>query len=103
MKTTVTFDLPEEVTLSEHDLAMIVAGKLFSERLISAGKAAEMAHVSKREFLETIGKYGYSFLNLTAQEVNQDLTNVINQKLKQNGLRISEAVEKEVAKLANEL
>ncbi len=78
MKTTVTVDLPESVHLSEKDLAMIIAGKLFSERIISAGAAAEMARVSKREFLESLGKYGYSFLNLTAEEVKQDLTNVSN-------------------------
>ena len=78
MKTTLILDLPEDVNLKEHDLAMIVAGKLFSERIISAAKAAEMVHVSKREFLESIGKYGYSFLNLTPEEVKQDLTNVLH-------------------------
>ena len=78
MKTTVTFDLPEDVKLSERDVAMIVAGKLFSERIISAGKAAEMVSISKREFLENIGKYGYSFLNLTADEIKSDLTNVLH-------------------------
>lgn len=33
-------DLPDNIKLTAGDAAMIIAGKLYSERLLSAGKAA---------------------------------------------------------------
>jgi hypothetical protein len=66
-------DLPDNIKLTARDAAMIIAGKLYSERLLSAGKAASLVGISKREFLESLGQYGYSFLNLTAEEIRQEL------------------------------
>ena len=69
------FDLPDNIKLTERDAAMIIAGKLYSERLVSAGKAASMVGITKGEFLESLGQYGYSFLNLTADEIRTELEN----------------------------
>lgn len=69
------FDLPDNIKLTARDAAMIIAGKLYSERLISAAKAAALVGISKGQFLESLGKYGYSFLNLTEEEIRQELKN----------------------------
>ncbi len=59
---TLTLEVPDAVPVDEKELALILAAKLFEMGHLSAGKAAEMAGVSKREFLEQVGRYGVSWL-----------------------------------------
>ena len=69
-------DLPEGVSLSGLDAAMIIAGKLWQEGYISYGKAARMVGVTKKEFIESLGKYGYPFTNISSDELRQELEHV---------------------------
>jgi predicted HTH domain antitoxin len=69
-------DLPEGVKLSEYDAAMIIAGKLWQEGYTSYGKAARMVGIDKKEFIESLGKYGYPFTNISSYELYQELDNV---------------------------
>lgn len=64
-----TLTLPEEV--NERDFKMAVAAILFDKAIFSSGQAAEFVGVSKKEFLETVGKFGVSVFGETAD----DLTN----------------------------
>lgn len=52
---------------------MIVAAKLFEMVELSSGQAAEMAGITKREFLETVGKYGVSIFQYDADELKAGL------------------------------
>jgi predicted HTH domain antitoxin len=79
----ITLDIPEDITLSEHDAAMIIAGKLWLEGHLSYGEAAKMAGISKREFIESLGKYGYPFTNITGNDLKDDL-HVAEKWLSQN-------------------
>ena len=72
-----TVELPEQVTdVDEKEVRMIIAARLFEQGKLSSGRAAEVAGVTKREFIETVGKYGVSiFGQLSMEEVQSDLEN----------------------------
>ena len=65
--------LPEGVKISESELKMILAAKLFDMGELSSGQAAKMVGISRREFLETVGKYGVSIFQYDAEELREDL------------------------------
>jgi predicted HTH domain antitoxin len=73
MNATVEMTIPEGVTISETELKMIVAAKLFEMGEVSSGQAAQIAGVSKREFLESVGKYGVSIFGYDSDELKRDL------------------------------
>lgn len=55
---TLTINLPDSE--DEQDVRMRVAGFLMENGVYTYGQAADLAGVSKREFIETIGRYGFS-------------------------------------------
>jgi predicted HTH domain antitoxin len=65
--------LPESVQLSEFDIKMTLAAKLYEDGTLSGGQAAELVGISKRSFLEQLGKYGVSIFGYTADELKEDL------------------------------
>ncbi len=73
MTATLELKLPDSVQLSEFDIKMTLAAKLYEDGTLSGGQAAEMVGISKREFLENLGKYGVSIFGYTADEVGKDL------------------------------
>jgi len=73
MNEVVELTLPKSLSISESELKMIVAAKLFEMGELSSGQAAEMAGITKREFLETVGKYGVSIFQYDAEELDRDL------------------------------
>jgi len=73
MSITVELTLPESVRLSGDELKLILAAKLFDLGELSSGQAAKMAGISRREFLESVGKYGVSIFQYTADELKEDL------------------------------
>lgn len=64
---TITFSLPEDV--NEKDVKMAVAGLLFEKGVFSSGEGAAFVGISKREFIETIGKYGFSIFGETPKDL----------------------------------
>ena len=73
MNGTVELTLPKGVNISDSELKMVVAAKLFDMGELSSGQAAEVAGITKREFLETVGKYGVSIFQYDAEELKEDL------------------------------
>lgn len=73
MTATVELNLPESVTLSDDELKLILAAKLFDLGELSSGQAAKMAGITRREFLESVGKYGVSIFQYDAEEFKEDL------------------------------
>ena len=75
---TATFELklPDSVELSEFDIKMTLAAKLYEDGILSGGQAAELVGISKRSFLEQLGKYGVSIFGYTAEELRQDLERI---------------------------
>ncbi|HRG87470.1 MAG TPA: UPF0175 family protein [Chitinophagales bacterium] len=73
---TITLEIPEGVKLTERDAAMIVAGKLWADGQLSYGQAADMVGISKKEFIEQLGVYGYPFTNISVEDLQHDLNMV---------------------------
>ena len=73
MNGTLELDLPQGVNLSDAELKMILAAKLFDMGELSSGQAAKMVGISRREFLESVGKYGVSIFQYDADELEEDL------------------------------
>ena len=72
---TLTIELPEELSAqAEHDLKMELAGALYAKGLLSTGEAAALVGIGRREFIETMGRYGFSlFDTYTATDFDHDL------------------------------
>jgi predicted HTH domain antitoxin len=70
---TLTIQIPEEA--NEKEIKMAVAALLFDKRLLTAGQAADYAGITKRVFLETVGKFGVSIFNYPASELADDVKN----------------------------
>lgn len=68
--------LPKTVDISDFELKMIIASKLYELGKLSSGQAAELAGLSKRAFLELLGKYNVSVFGYDENELAEDLKNL---------------------------
>jgi len=76
MTITLTLDVPDVLEYEEGDIKMYLASRLYAESKLTAGQAAQIAGISKREFIGTVGKYGVSvFGQTTIEEVLSDMDN----------------------------
>ena len=56
-----------------HHVRLMAALKMFELGKLSSGKAAELAGLSRIEFLETCGRYQVSVFNIPDEDVEQEL------------------------------
>ena len=71
----VTVNLPENVEFKEFDFIVYIASKLYEDGLVSSGQAAEMAGLSKKAFIEILGKYGVSPFSQSEEDLLNDIQN----------------------------
>lgn len=71
----VKVELPDNLNLSEFDVKMILAGQLYENKKLSLGQAAGLVGISKREFIETMGRYGFSLFSSSAEDFRNDQLN----------------------------
>jgi len=57
----------------ERELRFLVAAKLYEMGRISSGRAAEMADMSRVEFLEALGKYRIPVFNYSLEELEREI------------------------------
>ncbi len=69
---TLNIKIPESPDYNEFDLRMILASRLYELGRLTSGQSAEIAGLSKRTFLELLGKYNVSIFGYTIEE--EDLT-----------------------------
>ncbi len=69
---TLTLNIPDSV--NEIDVKFQLAAQLFESGIMSSGQAADLVGISKREFLENVGRYGVSIFG----ETFDDLEKLIN-------------------------
>ena len=67
--------LPDSVEINDFELRMLIAVKLFEDGKLSSGQAAEIVGVSKRTFIELLGKYNVSVFGYNYEELEEDLEN----------------------------
>jgi predicted HTH domain antitoxin len=71
----VTLNLPESLDMKIFDLSIYVAAKLYEDGLVSSGQAAEMVGLSKRAFIEIMGKFGVSVFSESLDDLVKDVGN----------------------------
>ena len=69
---TIEIHIPDEVDLKDADFYMIIASKLYEDGKLSAGQAAEVAGLSKRTFIELLGRYGVSVFSTSLLELESE-------------------------------
>ena len=82
--TQLTLDMPEEAfaTLHKdpaeftHELRIAAAVKWYELELISQGRAAEIAGLTRAEFITALGQYKVSPFQYTAEELIEELRDV---------------------------
>lgn len=72
---TIQLTVPDNLDLKDHEVSMIVATKLYQDAKLSAGQAAAMVGLSKRAFIEMLGKYGVSVFSSSISDLHSDIAN----------------------------
>ena len=80
---TVQIEIPEEVLISlketpetiSRELRILAAVKLFELGKLSSGRAAQLAGISRVEFLMLLGRYQVSPFSLTTEQLERDVHN----------------------------
>jgi predicted HTH domain antitoxin len=67
--------LPDFINIDTQEIQMLLASKLYEKGVLSVGQAAQMAGLSKRTFMELLGRYQVSVLNYPAEDIMQDFEN----------------------------
>ncbi len=70
----ITLNIPEE--FDEAEIAMIVATQLYQLGKLTAGQAADLAGISKREFIERMGNYGVSAFSESKVDLQKDIVSL---------------------------
>ncbi len=71
----IKINLPVGADVDEKEAKMILACQLYERGKITTGQAAKMVGISRREFIESMGKYGASLFHLTNEELESDINN----------------------------
>ena len=72
---TIQINIPDSVEISDNDFIMLVPAKLYEEQKLSSGQAAEMVGLSKRAFIELLGKYRVSIFSKSISDLHLDIKN----------------------------
>lgn len=72
---TIHINIPETVELSDYDITMMLAAKLYEDKKLSTGQAAKLAGLSKRTFIEVLGHYGVSLFSTSLVDLHTDIAN----------------------------
>jgi len=70
---TLQIKIPDSLVLTDFELLMNLAAKLFDRGLLSSGQAAEIVGISKRTFIEIVGRYGVSIFQYDEEELVNEL------------------------------
>jgi len=81
MMATLNINIPEEVIFVlkkdkkalEKDISKMLALKLFSERRLSLGKCAELAEMSKNDFVDYLGENSIDVYRYTEEEFRKEV------------------------------
>jgi predicted HTH domain antitoxin len=60
-------------SLSEDEARLLLAVKLFEVGKVTLGQAAKMAELSKRAFMEILGRYGVPVFNYSPEELRREV------------------------------
>ena len=72
---TLHLKITDSVEKNDNELTMMIAAKLYEDGVLSFGQAAELAGLSKRSFIELLGKYGVSLFSSSPDDLESDIAN----------------------------
>jgi len=72
---TIQINIPDSVEMTDYDFSLMIAVKLYEEKKLSSGQAAKMVGLSKRAFIELLGKYGVSVFSDSVSDLHSDIEN----------------------------
>jgi predicted HTH domain antitoxin len=72
---TIQIQVPDHIDMIDFDFSMIIASKLYQDAKLSSGQAAALVGLSKRAFIETLGKYGVSVMSNSVFDLQSDIAN----------------------------
>ena len=71
----IVLNIPEKLNYSTFDYSVYLAAKLYEDGILSTGQAAEVAQLSKRSFIEIMGRYGVSVFPTSINDLMKDIAN----------------------------
>jgi predicted HTH domain antitoxin len=71
---TLTINLPDNLDLEEFEAKMLFAGQLHAKGKITLGQAADIVGISKRAFMEIMGRFGFSIFNYSVEDLEHDIS-----------------------------
>ena len=72
---TIHLRIPDSIEKNDDEIAILIASKLYEDGTLSTGQAAELAGLSKRTFIELLGKYGVSVFSTSVDDLKSDIAN----------------------------
>ncbi len=72
---TIQINIPDSVEMTDYDFSLMIAVKLYEEKKLSSGQAAKMVGLSKRAFIELLGKYGVSVFSDSLNDLHSEIAN----------------------------
>ena len=72
---TLTLNVPDSLDIDDKEVAIILATKLYEQGRLSLGQAAVLVGLTKRNFIELLGRYNVSVFNYPASELSRDVKN----------------------------
>lgn len=72
---TLTLNIPDSLDLTNRELVMLVASRLYEQGKLSLGQAAELAGLTKRTFAELLSQYNVSIFNFPSTDLSSDVEN----------------------------
>jgi predicted HTH domain antitoxin len=72
---TVTINIPDNLDLTNRELIMLIASRLYEQGKLSLGQAAELAGLTKRTFAELLNQYNVSIFNFPYTDLSSDVEN----------------------------
>jgi predicted HTH domain antitoxin len=78
---TLHLNIPETVDFDDKEALMAIASRLYEKGKLSLGQAADLAGLSKRAFMETLGNYGVSVFNYSPDDLDRDVENAKNHNI----------------------
>jgi len=72
---TLQLNFPNTIEQSDEELRLLIAAKLYENGTLTSGQSAELAGLSKREFIEAIGKDNVSVFSKLVEDLESDIEN----------------------------
>ncbi|GAB3919583.1 UPF0175 family protein [Larkinella terrae] len=73
---TLTLNLPDSLDIEEFEAKMLFAGQLYEKGKVTLGQAADIVGISKRSFIEIMGRFGFSVFNYSVEDLKREISNV---------------------------